>query len=113
MQVEGKVFVITGAARGLGLAIGQLIASQGGICALVDLNQDAVTAAAATCGKQSKGYTCNITQEADVERLFEQVLADFGRLDGLVNNAGLLRDGMLIKFKDGELLDKMSDKKYI
>ena len=108
MQIEGKVFVITGAARGLGLAMGQAIASKGGLCALVDLDQDAVNAAAASCGEHSKGYVCNITQEAEVEALFEQVLADFGRLDGLINNAGLLRDGMLIKFKDGELQNKMS-----
>ena len=108
MQIEGKVFVITGAARGLGLAMGQLIASKGGSIALIDLDQDAVNAAAATCGENSKGYVCNITQEAEVEALFEQVFADFGRLDGLINNAGLLRDGMLIKFKDGELQNKMS-----
>lgn len=112
MQVEGKVFVITGAARGLGLAIGQLIASKGGVCALVDLDQAAADTAAATCGEASKGYACNISQEADVEALFAQVLKDFGRLDGLVNNAGLLRDGMLIKFKDGELQDKMSLSKW-
>jgi len=40
--------------------------------------------------------------------LFEQVVSDFGRLDGLVNNAGITRDGLLIKFKDGELLSKLS-----
>jgi 3-oxoacyl-[acyl-carrier protein] reductase len=108
MNIEGKVFVITGAARGLGLAIGQAITSKGGSCALVDLDQAAVDAAAAICGNKSKGYECNISQESDVEALFEQVLTDFGRLDGLVNNAGLLRDGMLIKFKDGEVQGKMS-----
>ena len=103
MKVEGQVFVITGGARGLGLAIAQAITHKGGICALVDLDQAAVDLAAASCGTQSKGYVCNITQEPEVEMLFEQVLADFGRLDGLVNNAGLLRDGMLIKFKDGQV----------
>ncbi|MFQ3211613.1 MAG: 3-oxoacyl-[acyl-carrier protein] reductase [Oceanospirillaceae bacterium] len=108
MNVEGKVFVITGGARGLGLAIAQAITSKGGVCALVDLDQAAVDAAASACGTKSKGYACNITQETKVEALFEQVLTDFGRVDGLVNNAGLLRDGMLIKFKDGEVQGKMS-----
>ena len=108
MNIEGKVFVITGAARGLGLAIGQAITGKGGVCALVDLDPDAINSAVSMCGNNTKGYVCNITQEAEVEALFEQVVADFGRLDGLVNNAGLLRDGMLIKFKDGELQSKMS-----
>ena len=67
-----------------------------------------VDSAAASCGTQSNGYACNITQEPEVEMLFEQVLADFGRLDELVNNAGLLHDGMLIKFKDGQVQGKMS-----
>ncbi len=86
MNVEGKVFVITGGARGLGLAIAQTITGKGGVCALVDLDQASVDAAASSCGTKSKGYACNITQEAEVEALFEQVLTDFGRLDGLVNN---------------------------
>ena len=108
MNVEGKVFVITGGARGLGLAIAKAITDKQGMCALVDLDQSAVDAAAISCGNKSKGYACNIAQEPEVEALFEQVLADFGRLDGLVNNAGLLRDGMLIKFKDGQVQSKMS-----
>ena len=60
------------------------------------------------CGSNAKGYACNITQETEVEAVFDQVLTDFGRLDGLINNAGLLRDAMLIKFKQGELQEKMS-----
>ena len=80
MNIEGKVFVITGAARGLGLAICHAIADKGGLCALVDVDHSKVEAAATM----------------------------FGRLDGLINNAGLLRDAMLIKFKQGELQEKMS-----
>lgn len=108
MNIEAKVFVITGAARGLGLAISHAIADKGGLCALVDVDHSKVEAAATMCGSNAKGYACNITQETEVEAVFDQVLTDFGRLDGLINNAGLLRDAMLIKFKQGELQEKMS-----
>jgi 3-oxoacyl-[acyl-carrier protein] reductase len=108
MQVKDKVFVITGGARGLGLAMGQLIANKGGKCALVDLDESEVQKAAISCGKNSRGYVCDISNESQVESLFAKIVDDYGRLDGLINNAGLLRDGMLIKFKDGVLQDKMS-----
>ena len=108
MQVENKVFVVTGAARGLGLAMAQAIALKGGKLALLDLNQTAVTEAAKTCGPESRGYACNVADEASVEAAFAKICKDFGRLDGLINNAGLLRDGLLIKHKDGQLIDKMS-----
>ena len=53
-------------------------------------------------------YVCNVAVEGEVESLFESVIADFGALDGLVNNAGITRDAMLLKFKDGELISKMT-----
>jgi len=108
MQVQDKVFVITGGARGLGLAMGQLIANKGGKCALVDLDESEVQKAAKSCGTNSRGYVCDISDESQVENLFAKIVDDYGRLDGLINNAGLLRDGMLIKVKDGVLQDKMS-----
>ncbi len=108
MQVQDKVFVVTGAARGLGLAMAQAIAAKGGKLALLDLDAGAAQEAAKTCGDESRGYACNVAEEASVEAAFAQIKADFGRLDGLINNAGLLRDGLMIKFKDGALVDKMS-----
>ena len=108
MQVQDKVFVVTGAARGLGLAMAQAIAAKGGKLAILDLDQAAAQTAADTCANDSRGYACNVTDEASVEQAFAQIKTDFGRLDGLINNAGLLRDGLLIKHKDGKLLDKMS-----
>ena len=108
MQVQDRVFVVTGAARGLGLAMAQAIAAKGGKLALLDLDESAAQEAAKTCGADSRGYACNVADEASVEAAFAQIKADFGRLDGLINNAGLLRDGLMIKVKDGKLVDKMS-----
>ena len=108
MQVQDCVFVITGGARGLGLAIGQLIASKGALCAIIDLEEKVAQEAASSCNSSSRGYACNVADEKQVEEVFAKIVNDFGRLDGLINNAGILRDGMLIKVKDGELQDKMS-----
>ena len=108
MQIQDRVFVITGGARGLGLAMAKEIASKGGSCALIDLDEGGVKTAAEVCGNNSRGYSCNIADETQVEAVFAQIVHDFGRLDGLINNAGILRDGMLIKVKDGELQSKMS-----
>jgi 3-oxoacyl-[acyl-carrier protein] reductase len=59
-------------------------------------------------GATVKAYGANVAKEDEVIALFDQVVADFGALDGLVNNAGITRDGLLIKYKDGELISKMS-----
>lgn len=106
MNLQDKVIVITGAARGLGLAMAETLANQGANIALVDLQQSAVEVAAAKI-PGARAYEANVTDEAQVEQLFEQIVADFQRLDGLVNNAGITQDGLLIKWRDGEL-DKMS-----
>ena len=111
MQVKDNVFVITGGGRGLGRGMAESLAKQGGKLALIDLNQTALDEAVASCkaiGGDAKGYIGNITDESAVEATFAQIKADFGQINGLVNNAGIMRDGMLIKVKDGELQGKMS-----
>lgn len=110
MQIKDNVFVITGGGRGLGRAMAENLAKQGAKLALIDLDQDSLDQAAAACTEQGgagKGYVCNITDEAAVESTFAQIKEDFGQINGLVNNAGLMRDGMLIKVKEGELVAKM------
>jgi 3-oxoacyl-[acyl-carrier protein] reductase len=111
MDLNNKVIVITGAARGLGAAMAKRLANNGAKLALVDLDADSIAATAAACEGSSpevRRYGTNVADESQVEALFTQVVADFGQLDGLVNNAGITRDGLLIKYKDGELLAKMS-----
>ncbi|WP_191601974.1 SDR family oxidoreductase [Marinomonas algicola] len=111
MKVQDKVFVITGGARGLGAGMAAHLASQGSHIALIDIDQASVDKTASvlsTNGILVKGYECNITDEAEVETTFAKIKHDFGRIDGLVNNAGIMRDGMLIKVKEGELVGKMS-----
>ncbi|MBY4675048.1 SDR family oxidoreductase [Marinobacterium arenosum] len=111
MQIKDNVFVITGGGRGLGRAMAVHLAEQGAKLALVDLDGAALDETVGLCaekGAEARSYICNITDEAKVEQAFAQIKQDFGQINGLVNNAGLLRDGMLIKVKDGELVGKMS-----
>lgn len=111
MELKNKLVVVTGAARGIGRAIALHLASKGAKLALIDLDADAmgqVVGEIEVLGSKAKAYVCNITDEPTVERTFSQIAEDFGRLDGLVNNAGIIRDGQLIKVKNGKVEKKMS-----
>lgn len=115
MHIQHKVFVITGGARGLGAGMASHLASLGADVALIDVDANALDSTAEqirTHGVRSQGYVCDITDESQVESTFARIRDDFGALHGLVNNAGLMRDGMLIKLKDGKLVDKMSLKQW-
>src|SRR5690606_14585700 len=98
--------VITGGAQGLGLAMAEHFAADGAQLALIDMNAETLTQAETSCtakgAKKVKGYVVNVTDEAAVEQVFNDIVAEFGGIQVLVNNAGILRDGLLIKCKDGE-----------
>jgi 3-oxoacyl-[acyl-carrier protein] reductase len=111
MQLEKKVVVITGAARGIGRAIALAFAERGADIALVDRDAAALDDARAACGAQgaqARSYVMDVTQEAQVVRTFDAVAADFRRFDVLVNNAGITRDALLVKAQDGAIHAKMS-----
>ncbi len=111
MELKSKTVLVTGAARGLGAAIAKGVAAQGADLALVDLDETSLADTQRTCeelGVTVRNYGTNVANEAEVIALFDQVVQDFGRLDGLVNNAGILRDGLLVKTEDGQITDKMS-----
>lgn len=106
MVIKDKVFVITGAARGLGLAFAKDLAEAGGRLALVDMNTEGLELAAKSLreqGAEVQYYTANVTSEAEVSSLFDKVEQDFGGVDGLINNAGITRDSMLVKRKGNEI----------
>lgn len=107
MQIENSVIVITGAAQGLGQSMALYLAKKHAKLALIDLDADKLASTQALCeaagSPQVKHYLCNVAKEDDVEHTFQGISNDFGALNALVNNAGILRDGLLIKQKDGEL----------
>lgn len=88
----------------------EYLAAKGARLALVDLNAEKLDAAVAACkalGVDARAYLCNVADEAQVEQMVEKVADDFGAIDGLINNAGILRDGLLVKVKDG-VMTKLS-----
>ncbi len=110
MQLNDKVIIITGGCQGLGRSMAEYFAGKGAKLALVDLNQEKLDDAVAACkakGVEARSYLCNVANEEQVEHMVAQVAADFGAIHGLINNAGILRDGLLLKIKDGEMT-KMS-----
>ena len=111
MDIAGKTIVITGAGRGLGAAMARGLAELGADLALVDLDSSGLQSVAADCralGRRTETYGANVADESQVVSLFDRVVADFGRLDGAIANAGILRDGLLVKVKDGQIAGKLS-----
>jgi len=107
MRLLDKVSIITGAANGIGLATALKFAAEGAIVAVVDLNPAQVDAAVqkvrATQPKgEVVGYTVNVTDRAQVDALVADVKKRFGRIDVLVNNAGITRDARLVKMTEAQ-----------
>ncbi len=104
--LEGKVAVITGAARGIGKAIALRFAQEGANIAFTDLNYDdnakATEKELAAFGVKAKGYASNAAKFDDTEKVVAEILNDFGRIDVLVNNAGITKDTLLMKMTEDQ-----------
>lgn len=115
MNLKDKVVAVTGAAQGLGRAMAESLARQGAHVALLDMQEDALAVAAeeiSSLGVQAKYFVVNVTDETAVEKAFADVATEFGQLNGLINSAGIMRDGMLLKVKEGKVVDKMSKQQF-
>jgi 3-oxoacyl-[acyl-carrier protein] reductase len=111
MDIKNKTVVITGGAQGLGFAMATQMAELGANLALIDMQEDVLATAASELmrfGTTVKTYVANVSVEADVEGVFKDIVNDFESIAVLINNAGILRDGLLLKAKDGKIIDKMS-----
>jgi Dehydrogenases with different specificities (related to short-chain alcohol dehydrogenases) len=111
MDIKNKTVVVTGGARGIGKAIAAAFIERGARVALLDLNAADLEATRAEFAAASAGvtaHTLNVAKEDEVIRTLDEVVAAHGRLDVLVNNAGILRDAMLVKVKDGAIVGKMT-----
>ena len=112
MDLNGKTVAITGGGRGLGAAMARRLAVSGCNLALIDLEKDSLESVAAECmaagAPGAETYVVNVTEEDEVVKLFEDIGNDFGELHGLINNAGITRDALTLKYKEGQLVSKMS-----
>jgi len=109
MILQDRVVVITGAAGGLGQAMARRLVRQGAKLALLDVQAESLSKLADELGRDKcLPLVCGVTDEASVDTAMAQIRDHYGRLDVLVNNAGITRDALLVKFKDGELVSRMS-----
>ena len=101
--LDGKVALITGASRGIGKAIAVKFASEGADIAFTDIkvNEDTV-AELESYGVKVRAYASNAADFADTHATVEKILADFGHIDVLVNNAGITRDGLMLRMDESQ-----------
>ena len=98
MQVTGKTAVITGGGRGIGRAVAERFGRDGARVALMDVNAgdlETTRSALEAAGVMARTYEVNVADEEQVVAAMDRIMSDFGRLDVMVNNAGILRDERL------------------
>lgn len=109
MRMKDKVVLITGGAVGIGKATALRFAEEGAKVVICDLNEAAGQETMKSLGTDAMFYEVNVASREDVQKWIDNVVAKYGRIDVLVNNAGVLRDGQLIKFKEGQLMGQMAE----
>lgn len=110
MRLKDKVAVITGGAAGIGKATAVRFAEEGAKIIICDVNATAGEAVAEEIGADF--YLVDISDRQAVQEWVEVVFANYGQIDVLVNNAGVLRDGQLVKWKNGEITGQMSEDNF-
>jgi len=104
--LEGKVAIVTGAARGIGKAIALKLASEGADIAFTDLviddNALNTQKEIEAYGVKAKGYASNAANFEETHAVVDAIVKEFGRVDVLVNNAGITKDGLLMRMSEGQ-----------
>lgn len=111
-ELKNKVAIITGGANGIGRETALAFARAGAAVAVWDMAEaagEAVAAEIESGGGLAAFFKVNVASQTDVEQTVAATLSKFGRIDILINNAGILRDAQLVKVKDGEVVGKMSE----
>ncbi len=109
MRLKDKICIVTGGAAGIGKATAERFAEEGATVIICDLNEELGRQTADAIGAAASFERVNVADRAAVGAFVEGVVERFGRVDVLVNNAGVLRDGTLVKVKDGVLVKQMSE----
>lgn len=109
MRLKDKVVLITGGAAGIGKATALRFAQEGAKVIICDMNEEAGQALLPELGPEARFYKVNVADRQAVQAWVEDVVAHFGRVDVLINNAGITRDAQLVKMKDGVLVKQMEE----
>ncbi len=112
MRLKDKVTLITGGAAGIGKAAAETFAREGAKVVICDVNEEAGQALVAQLGPDAAFYKVNVADRQEVQAWVDDVIARYGRVDVLINNAGITRDGMFVKMKDGELVKQMEESAF-
>lgn len=108
-RMTGKVVLITGGAAGIGKATALRFVEEDAQVFICDVNESAGKETQKQLGSQASFAVVNITNQQEVKGWVDQVFKSTGHIDVLINNAGILRDGQLVKFKEGQLVGQMSE----
>jgi 3-oxoacyl-[acyl-carrier protein] reductase len=103
MELKDRVALVTGSARGIGRAIAEGLANRGADIVVADLNMDEATETSlklAEHGVKATALRLDVSNSAEVTKAFDAIVKEFGRLDIIVNNAGITKDGLLMRMKE-------------
>jgi 3-oxoacyl-[acyl-carrier protein] reductase len=112
MRMQDKVVLVTGGAAGIGKATALRFAEEGARIVICDVNETAGQETLRELGSGAAFYKVNVASREEVQKWIGEVAEKFGRIDVLVNNAGVLRDGQLVKVKEGQLVGQMSEQDF-
>ena len=109
MRLKDKVALITGGAAGIGKATAVRFAEEGAAVVICDVDRQGGENTLRELGPDAGFYRVDVTDRGSVDSWVDSVLEKYGRIDVLVNNAGIVRDSLLVKMKDGELIRQMPE----
>ena len=109
MKFQNKVVLVTGGAAGIGKATALRFAEEGAKVVICDVDEENGRETLKLLGTEAGFYKVNVASREEAQQWVNQVVERYDRIDVLVNNAGVLRDGQLVKFKEGQLVGQMAE----